>query len=105
MITLSIPDRHAGHFVVVLSAAARCRLAPHFWQYAAVSNISAKQDGQLIVASRARQYGHRTTSGATLAPHAGQRQVPASGDAPIWRGRSYVRFDGGGHRMSWNSRY
>src|SRR5687767_12261118 len=77
-VTLSIPTPQAGHFMEVLPAAARSRLAPHVWQYAAVSNINAKQEGQLIVANRARQYGHRRTSGATLAPHAGQRSVPAS---------------------------
>jgi hypothetical protein len=34
---------------------ARSRRAPHDGQYAAESNMSAKHEGQLIVASRARQ--------------------------------------------------
>ncbi len=37
----------------------RTLAAPHLWQKAAPSNPSAKQDGQLTVASRAWQYGQR----------------------------------------------
>jgi hypothetical protein len=44
---------HPGHLAPVLSPVARARRLPHFGQNAAVSNIRAKQEGQLTVASRA----------------------------------------------------
>jgi len=50
-----IPLLQPGHAAVVASPAARARRVPHFGQNAAVSNMSAKHDGQLIVASRASQ--------------------------------------------------
>jgi hypothetical protein len=46
--------------------------APHFGQNAEVSNIVAKHRGQLTVASRARQYGHRAACGSASAPQLGQ---------------------------------
>ena len=58
----------------------RDRRAPHDGQNAAVSKISAMQDGQLTVASRALQYLQRAAPGSVFAPQAGQRSVAASGD-------------------------
>jgi hypothetical protein len=58
--------------------ATRARRAPQRSQYAALSNINAKQDGQLIVASRAVQYGHRCASGEATAPQFGQWRDAAS---------------------------
>ena len=45
--------RHPGQRTAASSCSPRARRAPHFAQNADPSNMSAKQDGQLIVASRA----------------------------------------------------
>jgi hypothetical protein len=45
----------AGHFVSVPGPTARAAAAPQCGQYALPANISAKHDGQLTVASSARQ--------------------------------------------------
>jgi hypothetical protein len=50
----------------------RARPVPQLEQNAAPSNISAKHEGQLTVARRALQYGHRRASGSTAAPQLGQ---------------------------------
>ena len=59
-------------------SAVRARSAPQLGQNFAPSNIRAKQDGQLTVASRALQYGHRRASGSTAAPQFGQCSDEAS---------------------------
>jgi hypothetical protein len=64
--------------VAAAGSADRDRGVPQPGQNAAVSNISAKQDGQLTVASRAVQYGQRRASGSTAAPQFGQCSDEAS---------------------------
>jgi hypothetical protein len=49
-----MPARHAGHRALD-DASERDRLAPQRPQNSASANISARHDGQPIVASRARQ--------------------------------------------------
>jgi hypothetical protein len=51
----AIALRQAGHAVEAGCCSARTDRAPHVGQNADPSNISAKQFGQLMVASRARQ--------------------------------------------------
>jgi hypothetical protein len=70
--TCSSAFRHAGQRAPVASVSVRAPGAPHFGQKAAPWKIRAKHAGQLIVASRARQYGHRRASGSTAAPQLGQ---------------------------------
>jgi hypothetical protein len=55
----------------------RLRATPQYGQKAAPSNSRPKQDGQLTVASLARQYSHRAASGAAGAPQLGHRSVEA----------------------------
>jgi hypothetical protein len=75
--------RQDGHLVgCPPDRSARLRAAPHWGQYAVPSNRRAKQEGQLTVASRARQYSHRTAPGPQGAPQPGQRQVEA-GSRPM----------------------
>jgi len=70
---------HPGHVTASAPASAdRDRAVPQDGQNAAESNISAKHDGQLTVASRAVQYGQRRASGSTAAPQFGQCSDEAS---------------------------
>jgi hypothetical protein len=64
--------RQAGHAVEDGWGSALAERAPHFGQNADPANIGAKQPGQLTVASRARQYGHRAVWGSAAAPQLGQ---------------------------------
>ena len=79
MTTDAIVARQPGHRALDC-ATARARRAPHFSQNSASANISERQAGQLIVASRARQYWHRGAPEAVAAPHCGQRSERESMD-------------------------
>jgi hypothetical protein len=76
--TSVIFPRQPGHGTCRPVAAARERRAPHAWQCTAPSNIKAKHDGQLTVASVARQYWQAAWPGAAGPPQLGQRSAPAS---------------------------
>ena len=69
--------RQAGQAPAGSPPARRSRRAPQCGQYAAPSNNSPKHEGQLTVASRARQYGHRPSAAAAGAPQLGQCRLPA----------------------------
>jgi hypothetical protein len=72
MATRCMAPRHAGHGVETGPASTRALRAPHCGQNAVPWNISPKHCGQLIVASRARQYGQRLAVESALAPQFGQ---------------------------------
>ena len=77
--TAAIPARHPGQRAPD-GVVARARRLPHFSQKSASANIIEKQAGQLIVASRARQYWHLGAPDAVAAPHCGQRSERESMD-------------------------
>jgi hypothetical protein len=64
--------RHAGHAEDDGCGSALADRAPHFGQNADPAKMRAKQAGQLTMASRARQYGHRAACGSAAAPQFGQ---------------------------------
>jgi len=70
--------RHDGQGACAGAPDARARRAPHDGQYAAPSNIRAKQAGQLTVASAAWQYLHAASPGPAGPPQFGQCSAPAS---------------------------
>jgi len=70
--------RQDGHGACAGAPEVRARRVPHDGQYAAPSNISAKQAGQLTVASAAWQYLHAASPGPAGPPQFGQCSAPAS---------------------------
>jgi hypothetical protein len=74
----AITPAQAGHAAADGCGSALTDRAPHLGQKADPSNIWAKQRGQAIVASRARQYGHRGECGSAAAPQFGQCSESAS---------------------------
>jgi hypothetical protein len=67
-----------GHFAAAPAPSVLDRRAPQRGQKAASSKIRPKQAGQLTVASRAWQYGHRPAPSPTAAPQFGQWSDDAS---------------------------
>jgi excisionase family DNA binding protein len=74
----AITPAQAGHAAAEGCGSALTDRVPHLGQKADPSNIRAKQRGQAIVASRARQYGHRGACGSAAAPQFGQCSESAS---------------------------
>jgi hypothetical protein len=85
MTTRAIGSRQAGQGVDEACRSALAERAPQVGQNADPSNISAKQLGQLMVASRARQYEQRGAWGSAAAPQFGQCNPWAS----VIRGLDY----------------
>jgi hypothetical protein len=70
--------RHPGQRASAPSCSMRAAAVPQCGQKRVPSNIRAKHFGQLIVASRALQYGQRVAWGSAEAPQFGQCSKEAS---------------------------